>query len=240
MIYFWAYIAGTLTLINPCVLPLLPIIIATAFQNTRFGPLALTLGLIVSFTLVGVGITAFGHLLGIDDVVINRTAAVIMILFGIVLLVPQAQTVLATATSPLASSANTTLDSMQASGKSGLGGQFLIGLLLGAVWSPCIGPTLGGAIGLAASGENLGQATLTMLMFGIGVSTILLALAYGSREMLNVRRSRLMRWMPWAKPTMGVTLLMVGLAIFFHIDRQIEGWLLDVMPIWLQDLSISV
>ena len=82
--------------------------------------------------------------------------------------------------------------------------------------------------------------TFTMLAFGIGVSSVLLALSYGSRGVLNSRRERLMAFMPYAKPVMGVALLLVGLAIWFHIDRQIEGWLLDIMPIWLQDLSISV
>ncbi len=61
MLYFWSYLAGLLTLINPCVLPLLPIIIASAFQRTRIGPLALALGLVVSFTVVGLLVTAFGH-----------------------------------------------------------------------------------------------------------------------------------------------------------------------------------
>jgi cytochrome c-type biogenesis protein len=231
---FWAYLAGTLTLINPCVLPLLPIIVATAFQSSRKGPLLLALGLVVSFTIVGVGVTAFGHLVGIDDAVINRTAAVLMVLFGVVLLVPRAQGVLATMTSPLASGANSRLDKLQG----GASGQFFVGMLLGAVWSPCIGPTLGGAIGLAASGDGLVQATFTMVAFGFGVSTILLLLAYGSRELLSSRRERLMALMPWAKPIMGITLLVVGLAIFFHLDRKLETLLLDIMPIWLQDLSV--
>ena len=234
---FWAYLAGALTLINPCVLPLLPITIATAFQASRMGPAVLAFGLICSFTALGLGVTAFGHLVGIDDVVINRVAAVVMIAFGVVLLVPRAQTALAMVTSPLASSANARLDATE---NSGLAGQFLIGLLLGAVWSPCVGPTLGGAIGLAASGEGLGEAGVTMLAFSFGVATVLLALAYGSRELVSRRRARLASLMPWAKPIMGVTLLVVGLAIWFHVDRMLEGWLLDVMPVWLQDLSISV
>ena len=115
-----------------------------------------------------------------------------------------------------------------------------MGVLLGAVWSPCIGPTLGGAIGLAASGESLGQATMTMLTFGAGVSTVLMALAYGSRQAVSARREKLVAWMPWAKPLMGVTLLVVGFAILFHVDRMIEGWLLDRMPVWLHDLTVSV
>jgi cytochrome c biogenesis protein CcdA len=237
MTYVWAYVAGTLTLINPCVLPLLPIIIAAAFQGSRLGPLMLALGLTLSFAVIGVGVTAFGHLAGIDQMSINRAAAIAMVLFGIILLVPRAQDLLARVASPLASRANIGIERVQGAG---VFGQLAVGVLLGAVWSPCVGPTLGGAIGLAASGENLGQAGVTMLAFGIGVSTVLLALAYGSRKILNARRERLMSWMPWAKPVMGATLLVVGVSIFFHLDRMIEGRLLDLMPGWLIDFSVSV
>ena len=237
MTYVWAYVAGTLTLINPCVLPLVPVVIATAFQSSRLGPLMLAVGLTVSFAVIGVGVTAFGHLAGVDEALVNRTAAVVMVLFGAILLVPRAQALLARVASPMANRANTGIDRGQGAGAAG---QLVVGVLLGAVWSPCIGPTLGGAIGLAANGENLGQAGVIMLAFGIGVSTVLMALAYGSREVLAARRERLTAWMPWAKPVMGASLLVVGIAIFFHLDREIEGRLLDLMPDWLIDFSVAV
>lgn len=237
MTYLWAYVAGLLTLVNPCVLPLLPIVIAAAFRNSRLGPIALAAGLTLSFAALGVSVTAFGHLVGVDADAVNRAAAVAMMAFGAVLLVPRAQTVLATLAAPLASRANSRIDHHD---RAGVAGQFGTGILLGAVWSPCIGPTLGGAIGLAASGEGLGRAAVTMLTFGAGVSTVLMALAYGSRRAVSARRERIAAWMPWAKPLMGATLLVVGVAVLFHIDRMIEGWLLDRMPVWLQDLSVSV
>ena len=237
MTYVWAYLAGTLTLINPCVLPLLPVIIAAAFQGSRLGPLMLAIGLTLSFAVIGVGVTAFGHLAGIDGALINQAAAVVMVVFGVVLLVPRAQGLLALIASPLANRANVGIDRVQGAGAAG---QLAVGVLLGAVWSPCVGPTLGGAIGLAASGANLGQAGITMIAFGIGVSTVLMALAYGSREILAARRERLMSWMPWAKPAMGATLMVVGVAIFFHLDRIIEARLLDLMPGWLIDFSVAV
>lgn len=235
MTYFWAFLAGILTLINPCVLPLLPVIIAGALQSHRLGPVMMALGLTVSFTVVGVLVTAFGHLIGLDETMINRIAATVMILFGIVLLLPKAQEKLSNVVAPLASGANSKIDSTESGS---LGGQFFIGVLLGAVWSPCVGPTLGGAIGLAASGNGLLQATFTMLSFGLGVSVILLSLSYGTRELLTKRKNRLMRWMPWAKPIMGIVMIVVGIGILFHWNQAIDRWLLDIMPVWLQDLSV--
>ncbi|MEM7379154.1 MAG: cytochrome c biogenesis CcdA family protein [Pseudomonadota bacterium] len=237
MTLFWALLAGMLTLINPCVLPLLPIIIASSLQQGRSGPLALAAGLVVSFVVIGTGVTAFGHLVGLDIDTVNRVAAGVMIVFGAVLLLPPLQAAFASASAPLAGVADRQLDRQ---GRDGVAGQFSIGLLLGAVWSPCVGPTLGGAIGLAASGEHLGQAAATMFAFGIGVAVVLLALSYGSRELIMARRARLQRLMPYAKPVMGGVLLFVGVALWFHWQRVAEDWLLDRMPIWLQDASVLI
>jgi len=236
MVLFWAYVAGLLTLLNPCVLPLLPIVLASSLQHSRVGPLYLVAGLILSFTVIGVGVSAFGHLIGLDDVLVNRISAIIMIVFGLVLLVPRATDWVSKLATPFANRANTKLDQNNGVFK----GQFFTGLLLGGVWSPCIGPTLGGAIGLAASGDGLFEATAVMVAFGFGIGTIILALSYGSQELLHSRKQGLMKIMPYAKPIMGTVLLLVGITILFHWERVIEGWLLDVMPIWLQELSIAV
>ena len=79
-----------------------------------------------------------------------------------------------------------------------------------------------------------------MLAFGLGVSTILILLSYGSRELLTKRKDRMMNWMPWAKPVMGVALLLVGIALLMQWNHAIDSWMLDIMPTWLQDLSVSV
>ena len=95
----------------------------------------------------------------------------------------------------------------------GLGGQFLVGLLLGAVWSPCVGPTLGAASVLAAQGQDLGEVALTMLVFGIGAGVPLIALGFLSRETLMRSRDRLLSAGKTLKLALGAVLVIVGVMI---------------------------
>ena len=122
----------------------------------------------------------------------------------------------------------------------GLWGEAAAGALLGLAWSPCIGPTLGGAIGLAAQGENLIYAGLIMGFFALGAASIVLLLAYGTRAALSGRRALLMQVAPHAKTALGIGLFAVGLAIIFRIDRLLEALAIDLLPTWLIDLSVSL
>lgn len=233
----FAYGAGLLTLINPCVLPVLPIVLATALQASRWGPVALAAGMSLSFVVLGVAVTAFGRAVGLTADSIAQAGAVLMVLFGIVLLVPRASAVFSTATAGVAARADSGLDDVD---RGSLSGQFVGGMLLGAVWSPCVGPTLGGAISLASQGENLLRASLIMIFFAMGVSTIILALGYGARSALQKRQAAMRRIAVAARPLLGVIFIAVGLMLFFKWHYVIESWLLDIMPIWLQDLSVAL
>lgn len=233
----FGYLAGLLTLINPCVLPVLPIVLAGALQVDRLGPVVLAAGLSITFLVLGIGVTAFGHLVGLDADMIAQGGAVLMIVFGLMLLVPRFGAVFAGATSGMAAQADETLDQVD---RSGLRGQFLSGVLLGAVWSPCVGPTLGSAIALASQGESLGWASLVMLAFVLGVSTIILALGYGVRSVLQRRQAVLREIAVRARPAMGLVFVCVGFALLFRVHHMIEAWALQALPIWLQDLSVSL
>ncbi len=232
---FFGYLAGLLTLINPCVLPVLPIILATALQAGRAGPLVLAAGMSLSFVIVGMSVAVFGRALGIDDVMIARAGAFMMVLFGIVLLVPQLSSRFATATAGLSTRADAGIDGIN---RDGLGGQFLGGALLGAVWVPCVGPTLGGAIALASMGESLGWAAATMFSFALGISTIIVVLAYGAQNALRKRRDMLRNLSGNARGLMGLIFVAVGVALLFNLHIMAELWLLDHLPFWLQDLSV--
>jgi cytochrome c biogenesis protein CcdA len=231
------YLAGLLTLINPCVLPVLPIVIASALQASRFGPVALAAGMSLSFVGLGMLVAVAGRSLGLTETAIQTGGALLMIGFGLVLLVPRLNEGFALATAGMATRADRGIDQLD---RTALGGQFLGGMLLGAVWSPCVGPTLGGAISLAAQGDSLGRAAATMTAFAAGVSTIILALGYGARRALMRNRATMQRIAELAKPLMGAVFLAVGLALYFGLHHKAQAALLNGLPIWLQDLSISI
>ncbi len=233
----FAYLAGLLTLINPCVLPVLPIVLVSALDVSRYGPVALALGMSVSFVALGVLVTAFGSSVGITQDTLSEIGAFVMILFGIVLIVPMFARRFETATAGFAAGADAQLGEVEGNR---LKGQFVGGLLLGAVWSPCIGPTLGGAIALASQGQSLGWATLIMACFALGVSTLIIGLGLGAREAIRKRATALRGLAERSKPLLGATFIAVGLMLAFKLHHIIDAWALDVMPIWLQDLSVAL
>lgn len=226
-----AYGAGLLTLINPCVLPVLPIVLATALQAHRLGPVVLAAGMSLSFVTFGMLISTVGYAIGLTEDVVATAGAVLMIGFGLVMLVPRFNTAFASATAGFAARADSGIDGFD---RTSLWGQFGGGLLLGAVWSPCIGPTLGGAIALASQGESLLRAFAIMVMFAAGVSTLILAIGYG------LRATALRKFANVSRPVLGAAFLLVGLAILFRINHMIDGWLLSHMPAWLVDLSVAI
>ncbi len=237
MTFVLAFLAGVLTLINPCVLPVLPLVLASALQSHRLGPVALAAGMAASFVTLGIGIAAVGHSLGLSEDSVARAGAAVMMGFGLILMVPRLNAGFALATAGFAAQADQGIDRVD---RSGLAGQALTGALLGAVWSPCVGPTLGGAISLASQGTDLAFATAIMASFAAGVAAVILTLGYSARATFLRHRAALQRLADLSKPLMGVVLLLVGAMIFFRINRVIETWLLNVLPIWLQDFSVSI
>ncbi|UYP68489.1 cytochrome c biogenesis CcdA family protein [Thalassobacter stenotrophicus] len=237
MEFVFAYFAGLLTLINPCVLPVLPIVLVSALNAHRAGPLALAAGMSVSFVVFGVLVTAFGASIGLTQDRLAQIGAVMMMAFGLILVVPMFAQRFEMATAGVAAGADTRMNTLNAGS---LRGQFAGGLLLGTVWSPCIGPTLGGAIALASQGENLGYVTLIMTAFAMGVSTLILGLGFGAQEAIRPRAQALRGLAERSKPIIGATFLVIGALLFFEVHHLMEGWLLNVMPIWLQDLSVSI
>jgi cytochrome c-type biogenesis protein len=231
-----AFAAGLLSILSPCVLPLVPIVLGTAIAAHPLGAVALAAGLSLSFTVLGLLLALVGFGLGIDAGMFRVAAAAIMIGLGAVLLVPAWQARLAAAGGPISDWADRRFGGFASSG---LAGQFAVGLLLGAVWSPCVGPTLGAASLLASQGHDLLRVALTMAVFGIGAALPLILLGLLSRATLMGVRSRLMSAGRFGKGLLGATFIVIGVAIVSGADKRIEAALVAASPPWLTELTTS-
>jgi cytochrome c-type biogenesis protein len=231
-----AYAAGALTILSPCVLPLVPIVLSSAASRSKWGPAVLAGGLVLSFTLVGFTLASLGAGSAFDSEWVRKFGALVLGLAGLILLFPFLSPVitLTQLATPLANWANARQTNLEGYG---LLGQAGIGVLLGLVWSPCVGPTLGAATILAAQGKNLPQVALVMAAFGLGIATVLLLLATATRGFLSRWRGNMMIAGSRGKRALGAVLVVVGLLIMTGIDHQIEGLLVYISPEWLTDLT---
>lgn len=228
------YGAGVLSTLSPCVLPLVPILVATAMAQHRFGALALAAGLTISFTVIGLFLATIGLSIGLDQTVVRQVAAALLVVFGVTLLSPRLQFLFAALTSRFGASTGGWLYRIQAQG---WGAQFVVGLLLGLVWTPCVGPTLGATTALAAQGTQLSQVALLMVLFGLGAGTPLVVLGSVSREVAMRARGRLMTGGKYGKVVLGVVMLVLGLIIFTGLDKRLESLVVDASPAWLTQLT---
>lgn len=224
-----ALVAGVFGILSPCVWPLVPVVTSSAASSGRSGPVYLALGLSVSFAVAGTLLSFLLVSAGVDPELFRWVAAGLLILVAAVLLVR-----------PLNDWVTLRLSSF--SGRfSGLGGrgsasapgQFGVGALLGIVWLPCVGPTLGAAIALASMGQSMVMAFAVMFAYGIGTAGVLLAAGLVSGRLL-------VRWRPQAisagglgKKILGGSLLILGLMVLTGFDKYLERLAVEFVPAWI-------
>jgi len=228
-----SFLAGGLSAFSPCVLPTFPLLAGGALQAHRLGPVVLATGMVASFTSVALLLNSTGSFLGLDGEQIRIASAVLLLIFGILLLSQRLKSKTSGLTSAIATHANKLL---QRWSPGGLKGQFVIGLVIGALWMPCTGPLLGAAFTMAAQGDDLVTSATMMGLFGIGASLPLLLVAYGAKKWIIGR--------PWVQTAQkhsqlvfGVILVAFGVLALTGGDKAFEAWLVNHLPDWLLALT---
>ena len=229
-----AFVAGVLSILSPCVLPILPIVLGAAASERSLGLVALAAGLATSFVGIGLFVATIGYSIGLDAEAFRYAAALLLLAIGIVLIVPPLQTQLAAASGPIANWTDRRFGSHRGRG---IAGQFWTGVILGAVWSPCVGPTLGAAFLVAAQGHDLPQVAVTMFTFGLGAALPLLLLGLLSREAMTRWRNRLILTGQVSKIALGLLFVVIGVLVVAGIDKSVETALVAASPQWLTDLT---
>lgn len=222
-----AFIAGILSILSPCVWPLVPIVMASSASKGRFGPVYLALGLSTAFALAG-GLLTFALInMGLSPDAFRWFGAAMLVFIGLILVVPP----LSEWVNMRLSIITSRLDISDKDSKSAYG-QFGIGMLLGLVWLPCVGPTLGAAIALASLGQDMVLASITMFTFGMGTAGALVATAYLSQKVLDKFRPDVFANVATAKKVLGYLMLALGLMVFTGIDKMLETLAVRYLPDW--------
>ena len=219
--------AGSLTTLSPCVFPLLPLVLGGALQNHRLAPVALGLGMALSFAGIGVLVGTVGQAVGLDGDLVRVAGGWLLIAFALVMLVPSWNERFTQWMTPLASGAQAA--SSRLSGSS-LGSALMLGSVLGLVWSPCSGPLLASALTLVASEGGGLRGGVILGLFGLGAAVPLVAVAYASRAGFNRARGWVMPRITGLKNVFAVLLAAMGLAILTGADKWLEARVNQWLP----------
>ena len=226
-----AFLAGILGVLSPCVWPLIPIVMGSAAGKSRFGPYALALGLSLSFAIAGTLLSFLLVNANLDPEIFRYVAAVLLVLAALTLISSRLGEWISVQLSGLTARFSPSGDT-----QSGWLGQFGLGMLLGLVWLPCVGPTLGAAIALASLGQQMGTAFLVMLSFGIGTALVLLIAGLLSAKAVKKVKPELLQNSVKVKKMLGWLLLVLGLLVLTGLDKQLEILALGFVPDWATTL----
>ncbi|CUS47949.1 MAG: thiol:disulfide interchange protein [Idiomarinaceae bacterium HL-53] len=216
-----AFVAGVLSLLSPCVLPMVPAVTASSMRASKSGLWFLAAGIAVAFALGGSLFTFLLLSAGISPQLLRTGAAFFMLFLAAVLLIPALNSWFSMLMAKVTPNAPHVDGSSSAS-------QFIVGSTLGLVWLPCVGPTLGAAIALASAGESMIFAFVVMLSFGLGTALPLLGIGYAAGKKLNALRSS----GKIGRILLGISLLALALMIFSGLDHVLERWAIEHLPDW--------
>lgn len=215
-----AFLAGMLTVLSPCVLPILPILVGRSLQSHRYGAVALVMGLVGGFAVAG-SLLAFTSQWVVGFASGLRTGAIaLLLLMGLLALFPTVSYRLFQ---------KLRLTGLKEPERKGLWGEFWLGTQLGLLWTPCAGPVLGSIVVLAAVQQQVSQVFGLLLAYGLGASLPLLAIAYSGRY---VGRS-ILKLRPYSAALQrigGGLVAATAIAILLGWDVQVQLWLSPLFP----------
>lgn len=229
------YVAGLLTSLSPCVLPLLPLVVGGAMHDHPAAPLLMGLGMTTAFATGGWIVGALGPALGLDPEIVHRIAAYSLIVFGLVLWFDSLANTVSRLVQPLADSANRMASAV---GHKSSWASFFFGGLLGLAWTPCAGPMLVSSLALVAAGSNPWLGALLLGLFGLGAATPLVAAAYASRAGYNRMRHWVQGHTAWLKHGFGLIAVASGIFLVTGLDKAIATAVIERLPdTWLRMIT---
>lgn len=221
----FAFLAGIITILSPCILPILPVILSSSLtdRTSRARPYSIVLGFILSFTFFTLFLSLIVQFLGISADSLRNFSVIVIATFGFTLLIPRFQLVIESLFARLASL------TPNHSNRSGLGGGVIIGFSLGLLWTPCVGPILASVITLAISGTVTLDAFILTLAYSLGTAIPMYLIILGGNKALTS--------VPWLlnhtkdiQRLFGLVMIITAILIYYGLDRSFQTYILTKYP----------
>ena len=233
VLYGVAFIAGLLTILAPCIWPLLPIVLADVTQSkSKRRPLGITAGVALSYAFFTLAISALESSFGLNPNVLRKFAVVVLLVIGFLMVIPALSRRMEASISRFSGH----FGGLGKNQRSDFRGGFITGVVLGIVWSPCSGPILASVAVIAGSNKVSLQTVVVTLFYVLGVSIPLFGFAVGGQKLLA--KSRFMsKHTGRIQIASGVVMILTAVAIYTNYDKTLEANLLSAAPSYTNALT---
>ncbi len=223
LLILFSFLAGVVTILSPCILPVLPVILSGGVTSEKSKPFGIIAGFVLSFTFFTLFLSAIVKATGLSADALRGVSIFVILGFGLSLVLPSFQVKVEKLFSRLAGATPT------ANKKNGFFGGLLIGLSLGLIWTPCVGPILASIITLAASNTIAAGSVAITLAYALGTAVPMMAIMYGGRALLTKIPGLLSNTVNIQR-VFGVLMIFTALAIFLNFDRRFQAYVLEKFP----------
>ena len=224
ILIMFSLLSGLVTVLSPCVLPVLPIVLSSSASKGKKRPLGVITGLIISFSIFTLAISQIVKLLGLSAQTLRYIAISVVGLLGLSMIIPKFNVWIEKALSFIPNMAGNS----HKEGSGFLPG-FITGLSLGLVWAPCAGPILASVTALAATSQVSFSAVIVVISYAIGAGIPLLAIAYGGRSLIQ-KVPFLSKNLGRVQKVFGVIMILTAILIALNVDVLVTTWLTQRLP----------
>ncbi len=230
----FAFLAGIVTVLSPCILPVLPVVLSGSVDGGKGRPWGIITGFIFSFTVFTLTLGVITRSLGIPADAMRYVAASTILLFGMVMVITFLKEKFSALASSLVSRTSGIANGIGKSavagpGTTGFAGGLALGVSLGLVWTPCVGPIMASVISLSLSGQTDAGSVFITFAYSAGTAVPLFLIMKGGRGLLG-RFPILSRNTDKIQKAFGLLMVLTSASLFTGADRSFQSWLLDVFP----------
>jgi cytochrome c biogenesis protein CcdA len=233
LLALYAFLAGIVTILSPCILPLLPILLAGSTGDGKLRPWGIVLGFLVSFSFFTMTLSAIVVFFQVPGDILRWIAGAFIIAFGLIMVIPALKEkflIWASRFMPASTQNNPTQR------QKGFWPGFFLGITLGLVWTPCAGPIMASVVTFAATQTLLWESAVLTLVYSLGTSIPMLLILLGGKAVID-KLDFLKRNSQKVQQIFGVLMLLTGVAVFAGWDRTVQTAILDAFPGYEQGLT---